>query len=730
MYKRTAITLFLFLFSWVPILSQQILPPRISSSTTFAIVVDQRSYEEAGSLLEQYRSSVERDGLGTYLIVHSWKSPEEIRKLLYRLYTDRRSPLEGCVLVGDIPIPMLRDAQHLTSAFKMNQARDWKESSVPSDRYYDDFDLQFDFIRQDSERPLYHYYSLRPESPYTLEPNIYSARIKPLESNEVDKYELLRRYLQKLVQVRSEGFRPLDNLSIGRGYGYNSEDPIPWANEQIALREQLPQAHRPGASVKYFEFDEYFPMRDYYLNEMQREDLDLLLLHHHGSPDTEYINGEPKATNIQENIQAIKRYIRSKAPRYFKKMSRDSTVIHFAQRFGVPRKWVEEALETKHAQEDSLLNAQMVITTTDLKRVAPRARFVILDACFNGSFHLPDYIAGAYLFNEGKTVAVEANTVNTLQDIWKTEMFGLLGTGLRLGHLLRMNCYLETHLFGDPTYHYANTSTYSEDVNALLSPAHTDLRIWHKLLASQEPDIQSLALRHMIRIPKVDAPALLEKSYFSSPHYCVRMEALKLLAERYPDRSVRVLKDALRDPYDLIRRFAIQYTIRIASPDLLSSYVQAYMDRSHEARTRLKLVSGVDAFDLQALRAEVEKQASERRLYDKAFVEKLLSAIDRKAKENEADFALFSDPTPKASIVKQRILAYRNHPAPKALPYLLSLLANTDAPGELRLSAAETLGWYDLSYKRHEIPGALRKVKTDDKDLERTIRKAIHRLRP
>jgi len=36
---------------------------------------------------------------------------------------------------------MIRDAQFLTSAFKMDQKRPWQQSSIPSDRYYDDFDF-------------------------------------------------------------------------------------------------------------------------------------------------------------------------------------------------------------------------------------------------------------------------------------------------------------------------------------------------------------------------------------------------------------------------------------------------------------------------------------------------------------------------------------------------------------------------------------------------------------
>ena len=139
--------------------AQQVIRPEVKTPTTFAIVVDSTSYEQAKDALTAYKQSIEADGLGTYLLIDNWASPEDIRQWLVKLHADK-TPLEGCVLVGDIPIPMLRDAQHLTSAFKMDQKRDWKESSVPSDRYYDDFGLKFDFLKQDADQPLYFYYSL------------------------------------------------------------------------------------------------------------------------------------------------------------------------------------------------------------------------------------------------------------------------------------------------------------------------------------------------------------------------------------------------------------------------------------------------------------------------------------------------------------------------------------------------------------------------------------------
>ena len=140
--------------------AQTVINPGIKSKTTFAIVVDSESYAQAKNAVDAYKKSIEADGLGAYMLIHTWKSPEEIRELLIKLHADPKAPLEGCVLVGDIPIPMLRDAQHLSSAFKMDQRRDWKRSSIPSDRYYDDFGLEFKFLKQDSIVPAYFYFSL------------------------------------------------------------------------------------------------------------------------------------------------------------------------------------------------------------------------------------------------------------------------------------------------------------------------------------------------------------------------------------------------------------------------------------------------------------------------------------------------------------------------------------------------------------------------------------------
>lgn len=39
-------------------------------------------------------------------------------------------------LIGDVPVALVRNAQHMTTAFKMNEkAFPWDQSSVPTDRF-------------------------------------------------------------------------------------------------------------------------------------------------------------------------------------------------------------------------------------------------------------------------------------------------------------------------------------------------------------------------------------------------------------------------------------------------------------------------------------------------------------------------------------------------------------------------------------------------------------------
>ena len=84
----------------------------------FAIIADSHSMKTAGDEIRQYAGVLQSEGLDAVVIEDRWRQPDSIRMLLHDMYVSNKG-FEGAVFIGDIPVPMLRDAQHLSSAFKM-----------------------------------------------------------------------------------------------------------------------------------------------------------------------------------------------------------------------------------------------------------------------------------------------------------------------------------------------------------------------------------------------------------------------------------------------------------------------------------------------------------------------------------------------------------------------------------------------------------------------------------
>ena len=141
------------------------------TGASFAIVVDDGSYTRCRTEIELYMNAVREQGLDAFILEKQWESPDEIRDTLRYYYANRH--LEGAVFIGDIPVPMIRKAQHFASAFKMDEERfPMRDSSIPSDRFYDDFDLEFEYVGRDSVETEFFYYNLSPGSPQYIECDI------------------------------------------------------------------------------------------------------------------------------------------------------------------------------------------------------------------------------------------------------------------------------------------------------------------------------------------------------------------------------------------------------------------------------------------------------------------------------------------------------------------------------------------------------------------------------
>lgn len=687
----------------------QIINPTQKHNTSFAIFVDSTTNARAGQAILSYREAVENDGLSAYIVSANWHSPDEIKSVIINLYK-ATPPLEGVVFVGDIPIPMVRDAQHLTSAFKMDQERyNFSRSSVPSDRFYDDIDLNFDFLKQDTTNRLLFYYSLRADCPQRIEREVYSARIFP-PINSPSKYELIAKYLTQIVQQK-QAINRLDNIMTYAGHGYHSESLDAWNNNLTALREQFSQFSSLGYQLINLYHSISPDMKSIVMSELQEPELDLAIFHAHGEYDTQFLIGYPPAGNINDNIEAVKLFVRGKMREARdRKKSVDDVKKYYQSDYGLPDSWFENALSDSVERTDSLYSASLDLYSSDVAQIAPQAEIVVFDECFNGSFIKPDYVAGTYLFGNGTTIAGVANTVNVKQDVWSDELLGLFSYGVRIGEWHKMRNYLESHLFGDPTFHYYSKDHYS----ALdkLNPSQKDLRIWQKELKAAYPVRRTLAVRQIYQIQGVACETTLLEVYRNDPGWNVRLEALKCLAELRTPGFQQVLLESINDPFELIRRFSASWMGVIGDEKYLPSLAEKVVfDVSERVGTTAK--SAIEKISpVKASRACDEffnlKKPSD--LNNKMVLLYHNSFTRSTSWLNDELLANIKNDTLKT---KERINAarsFRNYQFREAIPALIEVASDPQTPPEVRIVVLEAMGWYVFSIDRAQITAACDRI--------------------
>ena len=404
----------------------------IKAAKGFAIIIDQKSLNEAKNEIEAYAKAIKDvNKMKVYTIVDRWGVPDSIRACLRSMYYQGK--IQGAVFIGDIPIPMIRDAQHLTSAFKMDQRLPKEKSSVPSDRFYDDFGLQFRFLEKDSTSTLY-YYSLKSRSEQYVHSNLFTGRIRPTDVGGTSRYDKLRKYLRKVVEEKNAHNR-LDRIFFLTGSGSIDESRVAVMDEKIQYYEHFPWLKNcTREAVKYVDYAQEKYIKFTLMDELQREDLDLSVLHHHGDFDTQYLNKEHKDV-----------------PKDYDEKMRDLHLSDFAE-----------------------------------YKYNPSSRVVIFDACFNGAFQNKDCIANEYIFSNGKTIACMGGSVNVIQDKWYDRMLGLLAFGHTIGEVNNYQELLESHISGDPTFCFAPETDIKESETADGQVWKLTQDFWNKKISSSK----------------------------------------------------------------------------------------------------------------------------------------------------------------------------------------------------------------------------------------------------
>ncbi|MCI0515874.1 C25 family cysteine peptidase [candidate division KSB1 bacterium] len=671
----------------IPIITD---PPSLPGATAFAIIVDSTTFVKVGSSILQYRKSIENDGLPTYVIVAAWSHPAQLRQVIQELYQQQVHKLEGVVFIGNIPIVMLREAQFLTSAFRMDQSsRSFIESSVPTDRFYDDLDLKCEYIRQDSTHHLLHYYKLSPDSPLRLERDLYSARI-PLPPENENGYKILKQFFKKAVRIKNSPHEPLDNVLTMTGNNYISDSQAAIFDEWFTLREILGLNQQITArATQLFHLVMTNPKQQlfHWLNQTGG---DLFILHSHGNETAQFLQ-EKQSNNLtpDENAASTARDANG---------TPDEAAIKF-----------DEISQRKIASE-----------------------VVLLDVCYNGAFHQPLNMALAYLYSPGEVVTVMSNSVNVRQDIALIENLGALSFGARLGQWHQMENYLESHLFGDPTFRFASLTGTKLKANPPFErfpepPLAQDELI--KIFSTNEwPYLRASALAALAKYKAPDFPKYLQ-SALKDPSNVVRLKAWLLFASQRSEEFAQAVPNGINDSYELIRRYSTLWMGEIGSNNYVQHLARAATSDPSErvvfnALIALKLIGTKEA------RTALKWILSELNSYDGGkFIQQVRANLFTMTQwlPNE----VFPPLTTGNKAEKLRnIRLFRANRHLIALPILIFLYEKDSHP-EVRMAAAETLGWYTFYEKRNLILDTFSRVLAQpdlDADLKAVTIMAQQRL--
>ena len=154
-----------------------------------------------------------------------------------------RSVLDGRVLPG---LAEYLDTTRMPAAYAS-----YINTASASDRFYDDFDLQF--VPQGTpSQGLFHYYEMSPDSPQYISCDIYSGRIKAQKAYG-DPYKQIARYLEKAVAEHRDA-TPFDQFVSYTGHGSYSNSLIAWRDEQQLLDEQFGNVFSRTHNAKFLRY--------------------------------------------------------------------------------------------------------------------------------------------------------------------------------------------------------------------------------------------------------------------------------------------------------------------------------------------------------------------------------------------------------------------------------------------------------------------------------------------
>jgi len=198
---------------------------------------------------------------------------------------------------------------------------------------------------------------------------------------------------------------------------------------------------------------------------------------------------------------------------------------------------------------------------------------------------------------------------------------------------------------------------------------------------------------------------MLLNMYQSDPSFLVRLATLKELAVRRSAKFEEILFKSVDDPYELIRRFSVQWMGVVGREDYLPVLVNAVIfDPSNRVTYTAKSAIEKIAPDKVYPLFEKAVQQLPESTANSTFLDRIKSSYERSTARlrEEVIPELTTDTLKlKTRIGSARML--RNYQFQEALPVLTSLALDETDDAQLRIVVLEAMGWYTYSHNRSDI---------------------------
>jgi hypothetical protein len=287
---------------------------------------------------------------------------------------------------------------------------------------------------------------------------------------------------------------------------------------------------------------------------------------------------------------------------------------------------------------------------------------------------------------------------------------------------------LESHIIGDPTHRFAPAYKLPE-IKINLKDTDYWMAVMHHNLPS---DLKGLALYKLFDLKYEKMPELLMETYRNSDSYTLRLQCLHLAAY-YQEIYADLLKDALDDPYEFIRRKAVYFMGKVGRNDFIPYIVDLYMDDYLSERVAFNVVNTGNMLNVGMLKNALKKRIEKDGIYNgEAFYKDIEAQLTQGEKLLNMVWATLLDKDASPSKRLSYISSIRNNPYNQLLHDILVIVKDKNEPVEVRQRLTEALGWYVYSERKAEIVNACKAVLEGGEELPADFKdelcKTVNRL--